>query len=69
MVVIGLSSGLVAAYFITKLIQNRLFGVTSTDPLVLATAIGLLALIAMLAGMLPAWRASRIDPAIALRYE
>ena len=69
MVVIGLSSGLVAAYFITKLVQNRLFGVTSTDPLVLATAIGLLALIAMLAGMLPAWRASRIDPAIALRYE
>jgi ABC-type antimicrobial peptide transport system permease subunit len=69
MVLIGLSSGLVAAYFITKLIQNRLFGVTSTDPLVLATAIGLLALIAMLAGMLPAWRASRIDPAIALRYE
>lgn len=69
MVIIGLSSGLVAAYFITKLVQNRLFGVNSTDPLVLVTAIGLLALIAMLAGMLPAWRASRIDPAIALRYE
>jgi ABC-type antimicrobial peptide transport system permease subunit len=69
MVLIGLSSGLIAAYFITKLIQNRLFGVTSTDPVVLATALGLLALIAMLAGMLPAWRASRIDPAIALRYE
>jgi predicted permease len=69
MVGIGLAAGLVATYFVTKLIQSRLFGVTPTDPLVLGAAMGLLAVIALLAGLLPALRASKIDPAIALRYE
>jgi ABC-type antimicrobial peptide transport system permease subunit len=69
MVAIGLAAGLVATYFVTKLIESRLFGVTPTDPLVLGAAMGLLAVIALLAGLLPALRASKIDPAIALRYE
>jgi ABC-type antimicrobial peptide transport system permease subunit len=69
MVTAGLAVGLVAAYFLTRLVQSKLFGVTATDPAVAASAVAILAIIGFLAATLPALRASRIDPAIALRNE
>jgi predicted permease len=65
----GLAVGLAAAYFLTNLIKSKLFGITTTDPVVVLSAVAILALVGFLAATLPALRASRIDPAIALRDE
>ena len=69
MIACGVAAGLIAAYFLTRLIQSKLFGVTATDPVVVAAAVLILGLVGLLAATLPALRASRIDPAIALRDE
>jgi predicted permease len=69
MVSCGLGVGLVAAFFLTHLIESKLFGVTATDPVVMVCAIILLALVGLISATLPALRASRIDPATALRNE
>jgi ABC-type antimicrobial peptide transport system permease subunit len=53
----------------TRLIRNRLFGLEPTDPLALSVAAFTLIAITVLAGYLPARRASRVDPTVALRYE
>jgi ABC-type antimicrobial peptide transport system permease subunit len=65
----GVAVGLVASYFLTQLVQSKLFGVTATDPEVGISAVAILAATALLAAIVPALRASRIDPAIALRDE
>ena len=52
-----------------RLITSRLYGLEATDPIAFATAIVLLAIVAGVATWLPAWRASRVDPLVALRYE
>jgi ABC-type antimicrobial peptide transport system permease subunit len=69
LVAVGASVGLGAAFLLTKYIQAQLFGLTPNDASTLALATAALAVIAMLAGYLPALRASRIDPIRALRYE
>jgi predicted permease len=69
MVAIGLAAGLVASYFATRLIESKLFGLHGMDPSVLGAAVGVMAVIGILAAYGPAWRASRIDPARALRSE
>jgi predicted permease len=69
MMAAGLTVGLVAAYFLTRLVQSKLFGVTATDPAVIMLSIGVLAIIGLIAATLPALRAAHIDPAIALRDE
>jgi predicted permease len=66
---IGLIVGLPAAWASAQLISNQLFGLKPTDPLTLLTAVILMTLVAALAGYLPARRASRVNPLIALRYE
>jgi putative ABC transport system permease protein len=66
---VGLTAGVVAALLSVRLMQSLVFDVSTTDPLTFAAAGVLLAAVAMVASYVPARRATRIDPAIALRCE
>ena len=69
LVCIGIAIGIPAALAGTRLVRSMLFGLGFADPIVIVLAAALLALVAALAGFLPARRASRVDPMVALRYE
>jgi predicted permease len=66
---IGLAIGLAGGIAVGFTMKSVLFGLSPTDPLTLGAVIALLAAVTLLATALPAWRASRIDPVIALRAE
>jgi len=68
-VVGGLAGGALLSFLAVRLLQKLLFRLSPHDPLTIGTAIGLLAAVALLAGYLPARRAMRVDPMVALRYE
>jgi ABC-type antimicrobial peptide transport system permease subunit len=64
---LGIGAGVIASLAVAQLIGSLLFGTRPTDPAIFAGMTALLAIVALLAGYLPARRASRIDPIIALR--
>jgi predicted permease len=66
---IGIVIGLAAAWGVTRLMATLLFNVKPTDPVIFGSVAALLAAVAFLAAYIPAQRALRIDPVIALRYE
>ncbi len=66
---IGVAMGLVAAFFCTRLLSHLLFNVDATDPGTFIFVPLLLIAIALLASLIPAWKASKVDPLIAMRHD
>lgn len=65
----GVAVGLIAAFWLTKLLQRQLFGVSAHDPMVLSAAVAVLVVVALVACWLPARRAANVNPITALRTE
>jgi predicted permease len=66
---LGVVAGLIGSYALTRLLRSLLYEVTSTDPLTFAAAMALLVTVGLIAAIVPARRAGRVDPTVALRSE
>jgi putative ABC transport system permease protein len=69
LVLIGVALGLVGACILTRALSNLLYGISVTDPSTLLSTSLLLIVIALLASYIPARRAAKVDPIVALRSE
>jgi ABC-type antimicrobial peptide transport system permease subunit len=69
LVLVGIIIGVPCALGGTRLMRSMLFGLGSADPVAILLAASVLTVVAAVAGFLPAWRASQVDPMVALRYE
>jgi predicted permease len=69
MVGIGVAVGLPLAFALSRVVQSQLFDLSAHDPIALTASAAILGAVALLAGYLPARRATRVDPMLALRYE
>jgi predicted permease len=66
---VGVAAGLAGALGLTRLVTSLLFGVQPTDPVTIGAVVATIAIVAAAASLLPAWRASRVDPIVVLRDE
>lgn len=66
---IGAATGIVAALAVTRLLTTLIYGVSATDPIAFIRGIGVVVAVIVVATLLPAWRAARINPLTALRHE
>jgi len=66
---VGLSIGILLAVALARVIRSGLYGISPIDPVSIGATVALLAVVSLLAGYIPARRAARIDPMVALRYE
>jgi putative ABC transport system permease protein len=66
---VGILLGLLVSLALTRVLASQLYGVSSTDPWTFSAISILLMLVAILACYIPAWRATKLDPLLALRYE
>ena len=68
-VLVGIAAGMLAAVASAKVMQTLVFGVSASDPLTLAAVAASLAIVALMASLVPAYRAIRVDPLKVLRTE
>jgi ABC-type antimicrobial peptide transport system permease subunit len=69
LIAVGVAIGVAGAYALTRFVESMLFGVRPHDAMTYVAAVALLAGVSMAASLIPAWRGSKVDPTVALRYE